>query len=213
MVGMESHESEREHPGPREQLGTGALSDPIGPKWLIAGGAAALDSEVGFRVHTSGMDDCCCPPAAVRTSPRSCPACRANGAVVELQTVKALLTESALTRVEIAHHRFCANPACQVVYFDDEGRTFAASDVRVGIWQKEEPGARTICHCFGETERSMRAELETTGRIDAVQRVRAHIAARRCACDIRNPRGACCLGDLIATAQRLQAECALNGTM
>lgn len=151
------------------------------------------------------MDDCCCPEVPEGNSERRCPRCSVNGAVVELQTVKALLTEVALARLQIAHHRFCANHGCDVVYFDEEGQTFAAADIRVPVWQKEEPGARMICYCFGETESSMRAELETTGRIDAERRVRAHIGARRCACDIRNPRGACCLGDLIATTERLQS--------
>ncbi len=153
------------------------------------------------------MDACCGPPLSEVDSQRSCPLCGGTGSVVELQTVKGVLTESALARLQLAHHRFCANPACEAVYFDDEGRTFAKGDLRVPVWQKETAAAaRTICYCFGETERSMAVELETTGRIDAVQRVRAHIAARRCACDIRSPRGACCLRDLIATAERLRSE-------
>jgi hypothetical protein len=124
--------------------------------------------------------------------------------VVELQTVKALLTERALARLAVAHHRFCSNHACDVVYFDDKGRTFDTSDVRVPVWQKERNGGGLICYCFGETESSVRAELEKTGRSEAVQRVRAHIVARRCACDIRNPRGTCCLGDLIAAVNRAE---------
>ena len=35
-------------------------------------------------------------------------------------------------------------------------------------------------------------------------RIREHIAAQRCACDIRNPRGACCLGDVMAAVKRLE---------
>jgi hypothetical protein len=46
--------------------------------------------------------------------------------------------------------------------------------------------------------------LEETGRTMAIERVREHIAATRCACDIRNPRGACCLGDLIAAVKRVE---------
>jgi len=167
--------------------------------------APAVDSEAGFRVHTPGMDDCCCPGVSDGSPPRACPRCHVNGAVVELQTVKALLTERALTRLAVTHHRFCSNDICEVVYFDDERRTFDTSDIRVAVWQKEPSGGRLICYCFGETETSMRTELETTGHSGAVQRVRAHIAAGRCACDIRNPRGSCCLGDLTAAVQRLQS--------
>jgi hypothetical protein len=37
-----------------------------------------------------------------------------------------------------------------------------------------------------------------------VARIREHIAAQRCACDVRNPRGACCLGDVMAAAKRIE---------
>ena len=53
----------------------------------------------------------------------------------------------------------------------------------------------------------MLREVVETGRCGAVQRVRDHIAADRCACDVRNPRGTCCLGDLMKAVARLEAEC------
>jgi hypothetical protein len=59
-----------------------------------------------------------------------------------------------------------------------------------------------VGYCFGENEADIAAEIERRGHSDAVQRVRAHIAAGRCACEIRNPRGACCLGDVIAAVER-----------
>ncbi len=44
------------------------------------------------------------------------------------------------------------------------------------------------------------------GQSQAVERVKADIEANRCACDVRNPRGACCLGDLAAAVKRVSAE-------
>jgi hypothetical protein len=66
-------------------------------------------------------------------------------------------------------------------------------------------GDRQVCYCFDETEASIRREIVETGRSTAVQRIREHIAADRCACDVRNPRGVCCLGDVIATVRRIAA--------
>ena len=74
------------------------------------------------------------------------------------------------------------------------------------VWQKEPPGRRTICYCFDETESAIARELRDTVHSDAVERVRAHIAARRCACEVRNPRGACCLGDVIAAVERARVR-------
>jgi len=125
------------------------------------------------------------------------------GSVVTARTVKALLTPSALRRFEAGDYRFCADSACAVVYFDGFGRCFETSDIRVPVSQKEPDGARVICYCFDETEASIRAEIAETGASHAVKRVRDHIAAGRCACDLRNPRGTCCLGDLQAAVERL----------
>lgn len=142
---------------------------------------------------------------------RPCPSCGDRGAAVQVQTVKALLTDVALRRVQATHYWFCSEPSCAVVYFGDAGDHFGTRDLRVPVWQKEPSGARLLCYCFGETESAMRAETVARGRTVAVERIRDHIAARRCACDIRNPRGACCLGDVIAAVKTLNAEMRLAG--
>jgi len=133
-----------------------------------------------------------------------CPASRTAGAPVDLLTVKALLTEPALSRLSAIDHRFCPDPTCDVVYFNALGDCYRRQDLRVAVWQKEPPGARLVCYCFGETEATIHNEIERTGASHAVERVRDHIAAKRCACDVRNPRGACCLGDLMAAVTRVE---------
>jgi hypothetical protein len=134
-----------------------------------------------------------------------CPSSGSVGVAVDCQTVKALLTEIALRRLETGAYRFCADRDCDVVYFDGDGRCFRSADVRVPVWQKEPFGARMICYCFAESEASIRMELDAHRLCSVVERVRAHIDAGRCACEVRNPRGACCLGDLIAAVKRVEA--------
>jgi hypothetical protein len=119
-----------------------------------------------------------------------------------MQTVKAVLIDRALERVNPAAFFFCASPTCDTVYFAADGQCFAAADLRVPVWQKQPPGSRTVCYCFGENEADIRREIERDGSSAAVERVRGHIAAKRCACDIRNPRGVCCLGDVAAAVGR-----------
>lgn len=91
------------------------------------------------------------------------------------------------------------------MYFDNEGHVFTTTDLRVPVWQKHPPGSRLICYCFGENEASMAQEFAEKGRCDASARIREHIAAGRCACEVRNPRGACCLGDIIKAVTRIEA--------
>jgi Zinc binding domain len=149
------------------------------------------------------MSSCCDPPPA-RTAGVVCPVSRTAGKSVELQTVKALLQEAVLRRLHAVPHHFCGDARCDVVYFDAAGSVYRQADLRVPVWEKQAPGDRMICYCFGENETEMRAEIMTTGSSQAVARVRAHMAACRCACDTRNPRGVCCLGDVTATVARLR---------
>jgi len=127
---------------------------------------------------------------------------------VDHLTVKALMTERALQRFAPADYRFCQDAGCDVVYFTADGACFMTADVRVPVWQKRPFGERQVCYCFGESESSIRAEIEATGRSSAVERIREHIAAGRCACEVRNPRGACCLGDVTAAVTRVAAAVA-----
>lgn len=142
--------------------------------------------------------------AGAERAARTCGTCTERGTPVLLHTVKALLTEVALRRVQLTHYRFCGNPTCDTVYFGDAGDQFDADDIRVPVWQKQPAGERLLCYCFGETESEIRSELLEHGRTEIVARIRAHIAAQRCACDVRNPRGACCLGDVMTAVKRLE---------
>jgi hypothetical protein len=153
------------------------------------------------------MSDCCCgPKAGTDPNPGLCSRCRTQGQPVEELTIKALLSELALRRFEPAAYRFCPDPSCDVVYFSETGPAFWTQDVRVSVWHKQPPGQRTVCYCFDENEAAIAAEIRETGVSHAPERVRAHIAAHRCACEVRNPRGVCCLGDVIAAVDRVHAQ-------
>lgn len=161
---------------------------------------------------TAGRSSCCGPSAGAADRQLRCPADGSRGARVPLDTVKALLTETALCRLATTtEHGFCPDPACGVVYFTPAGDTYLVTDVRVPVWQKEPFGARMICYCFAENEADMRTELAQSGKSGAVARVRAHIKAGRCACESRNPLGVCCLGDVGEAVRRVAAAVAAGG--
>ena len=150
----------------------------------------------------------CCGTAPNVANYSACPISGTAGKRVELLTVKGLLRESALARLSAGDHHFCPEPACDVVYFDNAGTTYLRRDLRVAVWEKEGTGTRMICYCFGENEADIRREFEKYGSSGAVARVRAHIQAGRCACEIRNPRGVCCLGDVVAAIERARETAA-----
>jgi hypothetical protein len=152
------------------------------------------------------MSEACCQPAEDRPQPE-CSQCGSRGTLVESQTIKALLTTSALARYQIQSLHFCPAPTCDTVYFG-KGEWFGVADIRVPVWQKEPAGNRMVCYCFGENEGDIGREIALTGTSAAGARVKAHIAAKRCACEIRNPRGTCCLGDVNAAVSRARAVAA-----
>lgn len=154
------------------------------------------------------MSSCCETSSSALPAAPLCPQSGTKGLAVDLLTVKVLLRELALAAVREGPYRFCRDPTCAVVYFDNAGHVFTTTDLRVPVWQKQPAGSRMICYCFNENETSMAQEYARTGRCHASLRIRNHIAAGRCACEVRNPRGACCLGDVMKAVARIEAECA-----
>lgn len=134
---------------------------------------------------------------------RACPVSGAPSGPVGLRTVKSLLTPDALGRVSRLRHFFCTDPGCDTVYFDEDNSCFARRDLRVPVAQKEPQGRRPVCYCFAVTEADILAEMSATGQSTVVERVREHVAAGRCACDLRNPSGKCCLPALLEAVTRL----------
>lgn len=121
-----------------------------------------------------------------------CPSCGRPGRPVSRATVGALarLVVEA-PRLAGSHYRFCETPSCAVVYFAPEHSRIERHEVRVAVHQKDAGPEVPLCYCFGYT----RARVAREGR-EAITSVSQEVRARRCACDVRNPSGRCCLGDL-----------------
>jgi hypothetical protein len=88
---------------------------------------------------------------------------------------------------------------CPVVYFDSVcGTIFTERDLTVLVHAKH-PDAPDVpvCYCFGVTPGSMEAEWTRQGATAALDMITREVKAGHCACEVRNPRGACCLGDVV----------------
>jgi CopZ-like zinc binding protein len=115
--------------------------------------------------------------------------------VVDRVTLKALLRPPALMRLQAPKHHFCPTSDCPVVYFGRDD-VFRRDDILVPVFQKEPEGDRTVCYCFAVTEGEIRCELQATGHSTASERITVLVQAGRCACEVRNPQGSCCLGNV-----------------
>lgn len=147
------------------------------------------------------MSSCCAtsPPEAV-ASAEACPLCLRRGVRVDPITLKALLVPEALRRGIPPAPRFCATRDCPIVYFDAASAvTFREADVSVRVYAKHPEEADVpVCYCFGFSLRMIHEEAKREGASAASQQIRAELKAGHCACEVRNPKGTCCLGDVVA---------------
>ena len=134
----------------------------------------------------------------------ACPKCGLTGKSVQRQTIKALLSLS-LRQVQNLKYFFCRTQTCPVVYFSAESeQTFTISEVRERIYQKEpEADDVLVCYCFGHTISELRT-ASSKERMAIVDDINIGINAEQCACDLRNPQGSCCLGNVRGLIKRLE---------
>jgi len=158
------------------------------------------------------MHSCCDSSCSlVELGPDVCKRCSARGHAVERQTLESLLTPEARLRLRDGVYLFDSSPACEIVYFsNDEESYFTKADVRVRVGIKEGEPPIPICYCFGHTLESARTEIQATGLSTVAARITKEIRAGNCACEVKNPSGRCCLGEVNKTVNRLFAE--LPGT-
>ncbi len=139
-----------------------------------------------------------------------CPQCRIAGRSVIRQTVLHHVLAEHLARVNGEAYRFCPQPDCEVVYYGENESIFTVTDLRDLVSEKTSGDARPICYCFGFTEGYAREEIARAGISAVPQQISRFIKAGLCACEARNPSGACCLGQVNQTVKRLAEECKVS---
>lgn len=135
-----------------------------------------------------------------------CPECGQKGKPVDTATVKAQLSVS-LRQIGHIPYLFCHTRACPVVYLSSDGeQTFTIEQMRERVYQKEpDADGMHVCYCFRHTVHEVRTASpdEQSAILDDIN---AGIKANQCACDLRNPQGSCCLGnvhEVIKQAEKL----------
>jgi hypothetical protein len=111
-----------------------------------------------------------------------------------------------LREVQDVEYLFCKTQNCPVVYFSPDGeQTFRVEQVRERVYQKEpESDDVFVCYCFRHTMGELRA-ASSESRMAIVDDINTGINASQCACDLRNPQGSCCLGNVRGLIKRIDA--------
>lgn len=142
------------------------------------------------------MASSCCGTKDQISNDGRCPLCGMKGKTVQIITLKSLLTPSTLESLNPeAVYLFCPEKACEVVYFEGSN-TFTTDQLKVVVFQKDPGEDVPVCYCFDWTRGRIAAEIQTTGKSTAVERITEHIKVGRCGCEVNNPQGSCCLGNV-----------------
>lgn len=136
------------------------------------------------------MSDCCFSESN-DSHPRKLP-CPGNGrecAEVSARTIAHHMKASWQWQATATRYFFCDDPACDIVYFGDDGSTIGKAQLRTRVGVKEGADDSLLCYCFGVSRADYR---ETPGIRDFVV---AQTKAGLCSCETSNPSGRCCLKD------------------
>ena len=118
------------------------------------------------------------------------------------ETVEALIKPEFRDTVNGRAYAFCETPTCPVVYYTADGSQVLKTKLRVRVGLKETQDPIPVCYCFNVTERMIHEEIERTGKSTASTRIGAEVKAGNCRCEVENPSGRCCLGEVMQAEKR-----------
>ncbi len=84
---------------------------------------------------------------------------------------------------------YCDDPDCEVMYFNQRDETIDVESLRTRVGTKSRDPGGTICYCFGVSAQ------EANDKPQLRNYVAKQTKAGKCACEVRNPFGRCCLKD------------------
>jgi hypothetical protein len=142
----------------------------------------------------SSKDGTCSIPSAKLAF---CPACGRRGKSVGVLTVKSLVRHH--TRVVGSDAlSFCRTLDCDVVYFSESTSFLQA---RLEGTSRDQGEADPAPLCFDYARADIRRDIEETGSTKIPDHIKAEIQGGFCACEVKNPSGICCLGDVIRAVE------------
>ena len=152
------------------------------------------------------MANCCSVGETGGKAPAvtACPVSGTRAKQVDSLTVKSLLRHIPFAMPR-AQYYFCDAPGCDVVYFSNypNAPVFRLDDLLVPVGVKETRDPIPLCYCFGVTRQQIKEEIQRTAHSTAPERIKAEVQAGNCACEVKNPSGKCCLGDVNGTEQEV----------
>lgn len=152
------------------------------------------------------MSDCCTEKEKVSDSSGTeiCPSCNVKGKKVKIITLKSMIKPASLDSLNAdLTHYFCSSEDCNIVYFDTSKRGYCISEIKVPVYQKDKTNTIPICYCFGWTKEKIKQYVEKGLSPNPLEHIRENIKENRCGCEVNNPQGNCCLGNVTSYIKEL----------
>ena len=158
-------------------------------------------------------DGVCCLVSEVTDAPPSadCPESGTASRKIQRRTMEHLVKSDRIGGMADTQYYYCADSDCPVVYFTgEEGRNFTTVDLKVKVFAKDSGGDVCVCYCYDWTRDRIKNELAETGRSTASSEISEKVRDSLCECDIKNPKGTCCLGDVNRVVREAKEELAIK---
>lgn len=127
----------------------------------------------------------------------TCPVSGTSSHRVQRRTLEHLIRFDRLSDIRDVQYYYCTDPDCRIVYFSNEQAPyFVVQDVTVKVLAKDAGDDVNVCYCFDWTRGRIKNEINQNGNSTASIEIAKEIKAGNCACDIKNPKGECCLGEV-----------------
>lgn len=144
-------------------------------------------------------DGVCCLVTEETDAPlkADCPDSGTNSRKIQRRTIEHMLKPELVVNISDSQYYYCANPDCPVVYFSQDGSSrFTTEEIQIAVFAKDSGRDVKVCYCYDWTRGRIEDEIRETGNSTVSREVAEKVRASLCECDIKNPKGTCCLGDL-----------------
>ncbi len=134
-----------------------------------------------------------------------CPRCQTQGSPVSTTTLRHTLKKPFRERVDSREgYLFCENRHCAVAYYRHNSTDIFVTDSLINrVTIKDKSPLTPLCYCFKISKGEVLQELEQSGTSRVVQRIEEKMAQQAgCFCEKANPRGKCCIGDIVDWLKR-----------
>ena len=143
---------------------------------------------------------CCLITEKTDAPPQTdCPESGTESEKIQRRTIEHMVRPELVDKILDSQYYYCADADCAIVYFSSDGISkFTTEDIRVAVFAKDPGKDVNVCYCFDWTRGRIEEEIRETGVSTAARDVAEKMRAKFCECDIKNPKGTCCIGNISA---------------